>query len=208
MRSTTIRPKKAIPLTSNKIKPIRASFAVGGKVSASPLARLGTSIINAFAQQFEARVDVLSGAEGTTMSVTRATFAKLHWQAADRGPYAAINSRACPTAAFFREMSNFAQTQPSHGNLLPEGRLLLRSRRHIDSPRHWWKPTIKSSSSGSTASSQGVQYGYPDTSDHYRHCAAARRRRLVWPRTLVLGPVYIHLVPRTVATRLMMAANP
>jgi hypothetical protein len=122
--------------------------------------------------------------------------------------HAAINSRACPAAAFFREMSNSAQTQPSHRNLLPEGRLLLRSRRYIDSPRHWWKPTIKSSSSRSTASSQGVRYGYPDTSDHYRHCAAARRRRLVWPRTLVLGPVYIHLVPRTVATRLMMAANP
>jgi hypothetical protein len=39
---------------------------------------LGTSIINAFAQQLEARVDVLSGAEGKTVSVTRATFAKLH----------------------------------------------------------------------------------------------------------------------------------
>jgi hypothetical protein len=36
---------------------------------------IGTSIINPFAQQSEARVDVLSGAEGTTMSVTRATFA-------------------------------------------------------------------------------------------------------------------------------------
>jgi hypothetical protein len=82
-------------------------------------------------------------------------------------------------------MSNFAQTRPSHWNLLPQGRLLLRSRRY-NRRRQWWTPTIKSSSSGSTASSQGVQYGYPDTSDHYRHCAADRRRRLVWPRTLVL----------------------
>jgi two-component sensor histidine kinase len=39
---------------------------------------LGTSIINALAQQLDARVDVLSGAEGTTVSVTHATFAKLH----------------------------------------------------------------------------------------------------------------------------------
>ena len=39
---------------------------------------LGTSIINALAQQLDARVDVLSGAEGTTVSITHATFAKLH----------------------------------------------------------------------------------------------------------------------------------
>jgi two-component sensor histidine kinase len=37
---------------------------------------LGTSIVNALAQQLEARVDVLSGAQGTTVSVTHATFAK------------------------------------------------------------------------------------------------------------------------------------
>jgi two-component sensor histidine kinase len=38
---------------------------------------LGTSIINALAQQLEARVDVSSGPEGTTVSVAHATFAKM-----------------------------------------------------------------------------------------------------------------------------------
>jgi two-component sensor histidine kinase len=37
---------------------------------------LGTNIINALAQQLEARVDVVSGREGTSVSVTHATFAK------------------------------------------------------------------------------------------------------------------------------------
>jgi len=37
---------------------------------------LGTNIINALAQQLEARVDVVSGREGTSVSVTPATFAK------------------------------------------------------------------------------------------------------------------------------------
>jgi two-component sensor histidine kinase len=38
---------------------------------------LGTSIVNALAQQLEARVDVVSGREGTSVSVTYATFAKM-----------------------------------------------------------------------------------------------------------------------------------
>jgi chemotaxis protein methyltransferase CheR len=38
---------------------------------------LGTSIINALAQQLEARVEVLSGPQGTTVSVSHATFAKM-----------------------------------------------------------------------------------------------------------------------------------
>jgi two-component sensor histidine kinase len=38
---------------------------------------LGTSIINALAQQLEARVDVVSGPHGTSVSVTHATFAKI-----------------------------------------------------------------------------------------------------------------------------------
>jgi len=38
---------------------------------------LGTSIINALAQQLEARVEVLSGPQGTTASVIHATFAKM-----------------------------------------------------------------------------------------------------------------------------------
>jgi two-component sensor histidine kinase len=35
---------------------------------------LGTSIVNALAQQLDARVEVLSGAGGTTVSVSHATF--------------------------------------------------------------------------------------------------------------------------------------
>jgi chemotaxis protein methyltransferase CheR len=38
---------------------------------------LGTSIVNALAQQLEARVDVVSGPQGTSVSVTHATFAKM-----------------------------------------------------------------------------------------------------------------------------------
>jgi two-component sensor histidine kinase len=46
---------------------------------------LGTSIINALAQQLEARVEVLSGPQGTTVSVTHATFSKMHSRVYDRG---------------------------------------------------------------------------------------------------------------------------
>ena len=38
---------------------------------------LGTSIVNALAQQLEARVDVVSGPQGTSVLVTHATFAKV-----------------------------------------------------------------------------------------------------------------------------------
>jgi chemotaxis protein methyltransferase CheR len=38
---------------------------------------LGTSIVNALAQQLEARVDVVSGPQGTSVLVTHATFAKM-----------------------------------------------------------------------------------------------------------------------------------
>src|SRR5580704_17673216 len=38
---------------------------------------LGTSIVNALAQQLDAKVEVLSGAHGTTVSVSHATFAKM-----------------------------------------------------------------------------------------------------------------------------------
>jgi two-component sensor histidine kinase len=40
-------------------------------------AGLGTSIVKALAQQLDARVEVLSGPQGTTVSVTHATFAKM-----------------------------------------------------------------------------------------------------------------------------------
>jgi len=42
---------------------------------------LGTSIVNALAQQLEARVDVVSGRQGTTVLVTHATFAKMPHEA-------------------------------------------------------------------------------------------------------------------------------
>jgi two-component sensor histidine kinase len=47
---------------------------------------LGTSIVKALAQQLDARVEVLSGPQGTTVSVTHATFVKMRqaaWTAAD-----------------------------------------------------------------------------------------------------------------------------
>jgi two-component sensor histidine kinase len=37
---------------------------------------LGTSIVNALAQQLDAKVEVLSGASGTTVSVSHTTFSK------------------------------------------------------------------------------------------------------------------------------------
>jgi len=56
-----------------------ADNGVGAPVGVFAQAKsgLGTSIVNALAQQLEARVDVLSGPEGTTVSVTHATFSKL-----------------------------------------------------------------------------------------------------------------------------------
>jgi two-component sensor histidine kinase len=38
---------------------------------------LGTSIVNALAQQLDAKVEVLSGASGTAVSVSHATFSKV-----------------------------------------------------------------------------------------------------------------------------------
>src|SRR5580700_5969454 len=51
-------------------------------VFAQSKAGLGTSIVNALAQQLEARVEVLSGPQGTTVSVAHATFAKMPQAAA------------------------------------------------------------------------------------------------------------------------------
>ena len=50
---------------------------------AQPKAGLGTSIVKALAQQLDARVEMSSDAQGTTVSVTHATFAKIA-PAADR----------------------------------------------------------------------------------------------------------------------------
>jgi two-component sensor histidine kinase len=46
-------------------------------VFAQPKSGLGTSIVNALAQQLDAKVEVLSSIEGTTVSVSHSTFAKL-----------------------------------------------------------------------------------------------------------------------------------
>ncbi|QAY96609.1 histidine kinase [Methylovirgula ligni] len=56
-----------------------ADNGVGAPVGvfAQPKSGLGTTIVNALAQQLEARVDVVSGREGTSVLVTHATFAKM-----------------------------------------------------------------------------------------------------------------------------------
>jgi two-component sensor histidine kinase len=56
-----------------------ADNGVGAPVGVFAQAKsgLGTSIVNALAQQLDARVDVLSSPKGTTVSVTHATFSKL-----------------------------------------------------------------------------------------------------------------------------------
>jgi two-component sensor histidine kinase len=55
-----------------------ADNGIGKRTDAFAQARagLGTSIVKALAQQLDARVEVLSGPQGTTVSVTHATFAK------------------------------------------------------------------------------------------------------------------------------------
>jgi chemotaxis protein methyltransferase CheR len=47
---------------------------VGKPVSDAPNAGLGTAIVEALVKQLEARTDVVSGASGTIVSITRATF--------------------------------------------------------------------------------------------------------------------------------------
>jgi two-component sensor histidine kinase len=51
-------------------------------VFAQPKTGLGTGIVNALAKQLNAQVETLSGSEGTTVSITRATFASEKLQAA------------------------------------------------------------------------------------------------------------------------------
>jgi two-component sensor histidine kinase len=86
--------KHAFPEDSKMDRQIAVGFDVAGtnwKVSvadngigapvgvfAQAKSGLGTSIINALAQQLEARVEVLSGPQGTTVTVTHATFEKMH----------------------------------------------------------------------------------------------------------------------------------
>jgi chemotaxis protein methyltransferase CheR len=51
-------------------------------VFAEPKAGLGTGIIKALAQQLDAKVETLAGPDGTTVSITHATFAAKGTQAA------------------------------------------------------------------------------------------------------------------------------
>jgi len=85
--------KHAFPDTNKTDRQIAVRFDVAGTnwklsvadngigapvgVFAQAKTGLGTSIITALAQQLEARVDVLSGTQGTVVSVTHATFAKM-----------------------------------------------------------------------------------------------------------------------------------
>jgi chemotaxis protein methyltransferase CheR len=56
-----------------------ADNGIGKRADAFAQAKagLGTSIVKALAQQLDARVEVSSGPQGTTVSVTHATFAKI-----------------------------------------------------------------------------------------------------------------------------------
>jgi two-component sensor histidine kinase len=85
--------KHAFPDNTNTDRHIAVSFDVSGTnwklsvsdngigapvgVFAQPKSGLGTSIVNALAQQLDARVDVSSGPHGTVVSVAHAIFAKM-----------------------------------------------------------------------------------------------------------------------------------
>jgi two-component sensor histidine kinase len=67
----------AVAGTNWKLSVVDNGIGAPVGVFAQPKSGLGTSIINALAQQLEARVDVVSGPQGTTVLVTHATFAKM-----------------------------------------------------------------------------------------------------------------------------------
>jgi two-component sensor histidine kinase len=85
--------KHAFPVDSMTDRQIAVRFEVAGSnwklsvadngigapvgVFAQAKSGLGTSIVNALAQQLDAKVEVLSDAHGTTVSVSHATFAKM-----------------------------------------------------------------------------------------------------------------------------------
>jgi chemotaxis protein methyltransferase CheR len=60
-------------------------------VFAQPKAGLGTGIVNALAKQLDAKVDTVSGANGTTVSVTHATFSAKKARVARSGDVSALN---------------------------------------------------------------------------------------------------------------------
>jgi two-component sensor histidine kinase len=71
----------AIDGTNWKLSVVDNGIGAPVGVFAQAKSGLGTSIVNALAQQLEARVDVTSGPQGTTVLVTHATFAKMPQEA-------------------------------------------------------------------------------------------------------------------------------
>jgi two-component sensor histidine kinase len=67
----------AIAGTNWKLSVVDNGVGAPVGVFAQAKSGLGTSIVNALAQQLEARVDVMSGPQGTSVLVTHATFAKM-----------------------------------------------------------------------------------------------------------------------------------
>ena len=67
----------AVAGTNWKLSVVDNGIGAPVGVFAQAKSGLGTSIVNALAQQLEARVDVASGPQGTSVSVTHATFAKV-----------------------------------------------------------------------------------------------------------------------------------
>jgi two-component sensor histidine kinase len=67
----------AIAGTNWKLSVVDNGIGAPVGVFAQAKSGLGTSIVNALAQQLEARVDVVSGPQGTSVLVTHATFAKM-----------------------------------------------------------------------------------------------------------------------------------
>jgi two-component sensor histidine kinase len=88
----------AVAGTNWKLSVVDNGIGAPVGVFAQAKSGLGTSIVNALAQQLEARVDVESGRQGTSVLVTHATFAKMPDKRAGHEPLqAAVSSRACLT---------------------------------------------------------------------------------------------------------------
>jgi chemotaxis protein methyltransferase CheR len=67
----------AVAGTNWKLSVVDNGIGAPVGVFAQAKSGLGTSIVNALAQQLEARVDVVSGSQGTSVLVTHATFGKM-----------------------------------------------------------------------------------------------------------------------------------
>jgi two-component sensor histidine kinase len=75
----------AVAGTNWKLSVVDNGIGAPVGVFAQAKSGLGTTIVNALAQQLEARVDVVSGRQGTSVLVTHATFAKMPEEAAHVG---------------------------------------------------------------------------------------------------------------------------